>query len=126
MTRILEAPMTRTLLALLFSACADPITTTTLDDVGAACSDGAEITVTFPGCLSSSCDTLTEATCEATLDGTTIRVTGHAVITSQGNECTADCGTISATCALPDGADPDTMTLAYAGDEGPVEACQAP
>ena len=117
--------MNRTLLALLLTACADPITTSTLDDVGAACVDGTSITVTFPGCLSSSCDTLTEASCEATLDGTTIRVTGHAEITSQGNECTADCGTISATCDLPDGADPDTMTLDYAGEEAAVETCSS-
>jgi hypothetical protein len=117
--------MTRTLLALLLTACADPITTSTIDDEGEACVDGTSITVTFPGCLSSSCDTLTEATCEATLDGTTIRVTGRAVIESQGDMCTADCGIISATCDLPEGADPTTMTLAYAGDEAAAETCEA-
>jgi hypothetical protein len=39
--------------------------------------------------------------------------------------CTADCGIISATCDLPEGADPTTMTLAYAGDEAAAETCEA-
>lgn len=99
------------LLALL-AACADPITTTTITDEGTACVDGDTITIAFPGCLSSSCDTLTSATCTATLDGDDVEIHAEAVIESQGRECTADCGFITASCELPAGG----ASLSYAGD----------
>lgn len=115
----------RTLLLSLLAACADPITTQTLTDEGTACVDGDTITVTFPGCLSSSCDTLTSATCTATLEGTTLTVHAEATIESQGKECTADCGFITASCDAP--ATEGEVTLSYAGEDTPLAeaTCEA-
>ncbi len=68
------------------------ITTTTITDEGTVCvNDAGEVEVTFPGCLSSRCDTLVSATCTAVLEGETVVVHAEAVIESQGEECTADC-----------------------------------
>lgn len=71
---------------------------------GTACADDAsgEITFTFDTCLSSSCDTLSSASCTATLSGDTLTVTGEAVIVSEGDECTDDCGAAVATCQMPE------------------------
>lgn len=91
---------------LLWACGSEPVTTTVTD--GSACVDaGIEtITFTFDTCLSSSCDTLDSATCTATLSGETVTVTGEAIVTSEGDECTADCGVVTATCTMP--ALPDT------------------
>ena len=115
----------RPLLALLCLAACDlgpKVTTTTITDEGTVClNDAGQVEVTFPGCLSSSCDTLTSATCTAELDGELIVVHGEAVIDSEGEECTADCGIIQATCDLPDGADSATG-FSYAGEETALDA----
>lgn len=103
-------------LALLTIACEDPITVDTLTDVGTVCVEGDEVTVDFNTCLSSSCDTLTSAECTATLAGDTVTVTAEAVITSQGNECTADCGLVTVSCALPDLAGVTDAKIVYAGE----------
>lgn len=102
-----------TFLLALLVGCAEPeITTRTLTDEGVVCLTGDEAVVQFPGCLSSSCDTLTSATCTATLDGDDVEIHAEAVIESQGRECTADCGFITASCELPAGG----ASLSYAGD----------
>lgn len=117
---------------LFFLACVLPLdsgkTTTTITDEGTVClNDAGEVEVTFPGCLSSSCDTLVSATCTATLVGDVLEVHGEAVIDSQGNECTADCGIIQATCEMPLIEDPDTVVFSYAGTETPLDAaCTGP
>ena len=111
-------------LLLLLTACADPIVTTIIEDEGTVCLDGEAVVIQFPGCLSSSCDTLVSATCTADLQGSTLVVTGRAVIDSQGEECTADCGLISATCTTP--TLPDEVVVQYAGRDGALEACTLP
>ena len=115
----------RALLALPLVAACDlgpKVTTTTITDEGTVCLDDAgQVEVTFPGCLSSSCDTLTSATCTAELDGDLIVVHAEATIDSQGDECTADCGIIQATCDLPEGADSATG-FSYAGEETALDA----
>lgn len=61
------------------------------------------IVVDFGLCLSSSCDKLHRATCEATRDGSVITVTARAdVISDDSGGCTDDCGMASARCDLGD------------------------
>lgn len=83
-------------------------------DEGELCigSDG-RLVVDWQTCLSSSCDTLTDATCEATLDGGTLTVTSYGRIESSGTTCTDDCGFASAACDLPTVEDPSTVTVAH-------------
>lgn len=100
----------------------DEVTTTTLTDEGTAClTDAGEIRVSFPGCLSSSCDTLISATCTAELVDGVLEVHAEAVIESVGDVCTEDCGYIQATCAAPVIEDPESVVLSYAGSETPLE-----
>lgn len=109
--------MRRSLLMLLtLAACADPITTETLTDEGTVCVDGTDVTVDFGACLSSSCDTLVSASCEATLEGSVVTVHAEAVIESQGTECTADCGLVVTTCALPDLTGVTDPTIVYSAE----------
>jgi len=64
------------------------------------------IMVDFGLCLSSSCETLRRATCEATRDGSVISVTARADVVSDSGDCTDDCGSATARCdlgALPEG-----------------------
>jgi hypothetical protein len=95
---------------ILWWACTEEPVTTTVTE-GTACVDsGIEtITFTFDTCLSSSCDTLDSATCTATISGEVVTVTGEAVVTSVGDECTADCGIVTAECTMP--ALPDTGNI---------------
>ena len=97
---------------------------TTLTDEGTACVQDGAVQVTFPYCLSSSCDTLVSATCEAELVDGVVVVHGEAIIDTQGVTCTADCGIVQATCALPTVEDPDATNLSYGGADHPVsDAC---
>ena len=115
------------LLALLSAAgCAPEVTTDTVQDKGSVCqNDAGDIEVTFPGCLSSSCDTLVSATCEATLVDGVLEVTAEAVIESVGETCTMDCGIIQATCEMPLIEDPETVVFSYAGEQTALDAeCQ--
>lgn len=65
-----------------------------------------EVIVELPGCLSSSCSTDAQASCEVALDAATNTIT----LTSQGSyldtsvvdgTCTADCGLLHAECEIP-------------------------
>ena len=57
------------------------------------------VTVEFDLCLSSSCDTLMESSCEFTRDGDELTLTGLALVESQTKgACTSDCGRVSAQC----------------------------
>jgi hypothetical protein len=108
------------MLLLLLAACPDPTDKPSTETIteGTACVDaGIEtITFTFDTCLSSSCDTLESATCEATISGETVTVTGEAVVVSEGDTCTDDCGMATATCTMP--ALPDTGDIqVVVGDE---------
>lgn len=107
----------------LFFACAPEITTRTLEDEGSVClDDEGQVQVTFPDCLSSSCDTLVSAECTATLVDGVLEVHAKAVIESQGTECTADCGLVQASCEMPLVEDPDTVQSSYAGELTPLDA----
>jgi hypothetical protein len=112
-------------------SCDDDPERRTLRDTGAACVNGPafgdctvrsiasgeplRIDVDFATCTSSSCDTVLNAACHASRSGSIITVEAEAVIETQGNECTDDCGFVTASCeleALPEG----TYELRY-GDE---------
>ncbi len=111
---------------LAFTACGEPVTTETLTDVGSACllADGT-IRLDFETCLSSSCDTLVSATCAGSLDGDTLTITGEAVIESQGDECTDDCGQVATTCTGDAPASAEGITVSVGGETSPLTACAA-
>lgn len=57
--------------------------------------------VEFDTCLSSSCDTLVESSCEASVADGVIEVSGVATIDAQvSGACTLDCGIVEAQCQL--------------------------
>jgi hypothetical protein len=105
----------------------------TLRDTGAACIQGPavgfgdcsvrsippgvplRIDVDFATCTSSSCDTVLNAACRASRSGSVITVEAETVIETKGNECTDDCGSVTASCeleALPEG----TYEVRYGDD----------
>ncbi len=98
------------LLAAASIACGTGPTQSTLRNQGSACVDTAAgtITVDFETCLSSSCDTLLSASCTARWNVDAVELEAEAVIESAGpgTDCTTDCGFVTATCDLPDEADP--------------------
>jgi hypothetical protein len=99
------------------------VKTTTITDEGEVClNDAGEVQVHFPGCMSSSCDTLVSATCTATLVDGVVEVHAEAVIESEGTTCTDDCGYIVATCEMPLVEDPSTVVFSYAGAETALDA----
>jgi hypothetical protein len=76
---------------------------TTYVDVGRACVDGAvdephTVEVDFHVCLSSSCDSVVESMCEATLSGTELTISATATVSSSSGACTADCGQLIVNC----------------------------
>jgi len=110
---------------------------TTFDDEGEACllrassepvefdytlqaDDPKEIVVFFPaGCLSSSCSEVLEASCEVAFSGNEIEVTSRGLLeqdTSPNRECTADCGIMTARCAVPDSVAAGEWTIVH-GDQ---------
>lgn len=112
-------------LAALFACDDEPeVRTETLTDVGVAClhSDGT-IRLDFETCLSSSCDTLVSATCAGSLDGDTLTITSEAVIDSQGDECTDDCGFVGATCTGDAPAAVEGITVSIGGQTAALAAC---
>jgi len=99
---------------------------TDISDKGTACLDGAEVKVDFNTCLSSSCDTLEGASCTATLSGDTITVTSSGTVVSVGDECTADCGFSTTTCAVTGGDATTATKISYAGQETTELGCTTP
>jgi hypothetical protein len=94
-------------LGLLVSTLACNGNTTTEEtfvDVGRACISGAadephSIEVDFPTCLSSSCDSVVESMCEATLSGTQLTINATATISMiRPGPCTLDCQPVLVTC----------------------------
>ncbi len=93
------------LLSLLTAmSCAEANTVTALNS---ACiwsvDDEVLVEVKFRDCLSSSCDTLEETSCELTREDDVITVTGEAVISTKKiglSPCTLDCERPEATCSL--------------------------
>lgn len=115
------------------SGCEGDAARRTLRDSGAACVNGPamsfgecsvrtiapsvplQIDVDFATCTSSSCDKVLNAACRASRSGSVITIEAEAVIESQGDECTDDCGSVTASCALealPEG----TYELRYGDD----------
>ncbi len=90
-----------------------------LTDEGSLCLQNDTLFVDFETCLSSSCDTLAEATCSTNVADGTLSVQSYARIESQGEDCTADCGFASASCETPD--DTSDLTVEYAGDTVPFD-----
>lgn len=104
-------------------ACMTEPTATTITDEGTVClNDAGDVEVTFTGCLSSSCDTLTSATCTAELVGDVVEVHGEAVVESVGDTCTADCGLITATCDMPLVEDPEGVVFSFGATETALDA----
>ncbi|MCA9569132.1 MAG: hypothetical protein KC656_14890 [Myxococcales bacterium] len=95
-------------------ACGGP-TLTELEDVGLFCRDttDGELVVDFGVCLSSSCDTLLEATCSGELVGDELVVTATVRYETDGDECTDDCGRARAECRLPTLTDTEGLTVRY-------------
>ena len=85
-----------------------------LTNQGSLCLQNDSLFVDFETCLSSSCDTLAEATCSTNVDETMLSVQSYARIESQGDDCTQDCGFASAVCETP--ADTSDLSVSYAGD----------
>ncbi|MEZ4318780.1 MAG: hypothetical protein R3F61_14800 [Myxococcota bacterium] len=92
----------------------DPVDVTEFVNEGTLCTNAnGDVVVDWQTCLSSSCDTLTDAECTATLDGTDLALESYGRIESQGLECTDDCGFAVATCTLPTIADPTQITVTH-------------
>jgi hypothetical protein len=118
-----------TLLFLALFAC-DPepkIVTETLTDEGTVCLNDAGLAeVTFPGCLSSSCDSVVESSCTVELADGVVTVHATATIEREQGECTSDCGFIQVTCEMPLIEDPSTVVFSYAGQTTDLSAECAP
>ncbi|RVU46902.1 hypothetical protein EA187_07140 [Lujinxingia sediminis] len=88
------------------------------------------LSVTLPVCLSSSCSKAPQASCQASVEGTTITLTSSASYldtSTAGGACTDDCGQLQATCAIP-ALEPGEYTINH-GDESftlQVDAAQTP
>lgn len=86
---------------------------TEFTDEGVLCLQGTDLLVDWQTCLSSSCDTLTDAECTVALEGGVLTLTTYGRIESVGTECTDDCGLASVTCVLPDIPDPSVITVEH-------------
>lgn len=93
---------------------------TNLSERGTVCVENDDtLRVNFGGCLSSSCDTLLEASCAARVSGSTTLVTASALVeTLIGQECSSDCVPPIARCPIPDDAD-RSGDLVYAATTRP-------
>ena len=56
--------------------------------------------VHFDVCLSSTCDLDRRASCRANLEGSVIRVTAEGSYRRDGDDCSEDCGALTATCSV--------------------------
>jgi hypothetical protein len=115
-------PLSILMFTLTLTACgpAEPeVRTTDVSNQGTACIQDGAFIVDFDRCLSSSCDTLVGASCEANVDGDTVTVTSAGSIeslTGPDVSCTTDCGFARVECTLT-GDLGGVTTIAYAGSE---------
>jgi hypothetical protein len=84
-------------------ACIGGETETTYTDIGTVCLSGEPdaphaVDIDFHVCMSSSCDSLVESTCEAVLSGSELTITATATVASKHGACTADCGELLVNC----------------------------
>jgi len=76
---------------------------TVFDNAGVVCfsstaTESVKARVTFPTCLSSSCDHPENTACGIKLVDGEIRVASHAEVVREGGSCTDDCGSLNADC----------------------------
>lgn len=128
----IQSRRARSLLPLLFAvvslaACENSETTEHVN-TGQACINDDEaggflVNVDFGICLSSSCSTLEESSCNVTVDGDTITINSSATITEKtgpGVACTSDCGFTTADCEVPE-LTLDRYTVRYGDASQPLE-----
>jgi len=84
-------------------------------DEGRLCFQNGDLIVDFQTCLSSSCDTLTDASCDLSLVGDVLTVESYGRIESSGTVCTDDCGFAVASCDLPLIEFPNLITVEFGG-----------
>lgn len=105
-----------TLILMLACGGGDKLRSQTLTDQGTVCLSDGMVQVNFPGCLSSSCDTVVESSCTATYAEGVVTVHAHVTVEREGQICTEDCGAITATCEMPAVDDPENDLFLYAGE----------
>jgi hypothetical protein len=92
-------------LLMLAVSCGEGVRTTSFVDEGQVCISSTEqgavvVRVAFPTCLSSSCDTLQDASCTLEVSGDELRVSSQGVVESKGKVCTLDCRAATVECAI--------------------------
>ncbi len=73
------------------------------------------VRVAFPTCLSSSCDTLQEASCTLDVSGDVLRISSQGIVESKGKICTLDCRAATVECTM-EPIEPGDYTVIH-GDE---------
>jgi hypothetical protein len=106
--------------ALIISGCGDDTTRSVTIDTGTVCvrsgADGAlSVSILFPDCTSSSCDTVRERTCTVSQVGDKIIVHSRAIIDRESGSCTTDCGIVTADCRSAP-IDPGDFTIVHGSD----------
>jgi len=97
-----------------------------LTDEGSVClnstaSGGLSVRVQFPQCLSSSCDRSISASCTINRSGASLTIHSESVVERQTKgDCTTDCRTVSATCAL-ESLEAGEYTVVHGENEGSVQ-----
>lgn len=107
-------------LLLTAAACGPGTNKTTYVDSGSVCFDSkadgtVSVSVTFPGCLSSSCSTVKAALCRITEKDGVILLSSYGEVEDDRSECTDDCGSFTAHCESAPIA-PGTYTVQF-GDQ---------
>jgi hypothetical protein len=86
------------------TACDGGEENTTFTNAGSVCftstsTGSVQVNVSFPGCLSSSCDKPKTALCRITLKDGVIKVSSYGEVEHEGGACTDDCGSFTTQCA---------------------------
>jgi hypothetical protein len=108
------------------AACGGDVTS--FRDEGTVClqsrSDGVlDVSVFFPTCLSSTCDTVLDNRCSVNVEGATIVVASFGSFESpRRGSCSADCRALVADCASEESVPPGDYTVMHGEDQGPLEA----
>ena len=86
-------------------------------------SDGVlDVSVIFPTCLSSTCDTVLQSSCSIDVEGFTITVESFGSFeTPRRGSCSADCQQLSAGCASEEPIPPGDYTVIHGEDEAMLE-----
>ena len=86
-------------------------------------SDGVlDVSVIFPPCLSSTCDTVLETSCSINVEGSTITVESFGSFeTATRGSCSADCQLLTAHCESEEPIPPGDYTVVHGEDEGMIE-----